>query len=104
VESNASDPTKLFYQLEYTALLTDPHVEFTLEQKKYRFFKYFDKIVTRTGRHIPKGTIYSDTVIFPNEMNNHDFNKHLYRYFSPKSKNSSINLQPIKENLSEELT
>lgn len=84
VEYNFSHPKKIFYQLCFTSKLSDPSVEFTLDNKNYRFFDYFDYIVTRTGRHIAQGTLYSDTIVFPKQFKNHEFNSYLYAYFIPK--------------------
>ena len=59
VEKNKDDVCKLFYMLAYTDLL-DPSkpVYFKFNQKQYSFFEHFDRIVTRTGRHIPMGNIF----------------------------------------------
>ncbi|MGE3319995.1 MAG: hypothetical protein AB7I18_11940 [Candidatus Berkiella sp.] len=84
VEKNTHDACKLFYQLKFTDQLTDKKTQFTYQEKHYRFFEYFDEIVTRTGRHIPLGTIFSDTIVFPDHMNNHEFNQALYHYLLPE--------------------
>lgn len=84
VEKNAHDDCKLFYQLKFTDPLADKKASFIYNEKAYRFFDYFDDIVTRTGRHIPIGTIFSDTVVFPEHLNNHEFNQYLYHYLLPK--------------------
>lgn len=85
VELNPCDPCKLFYQLNYTdPLLKSDHPEFEMNDKLYRFYDYFDEIVTRTGRHSPIGTIYSDTIDFPDQIFNHDFNRYLFHYLLPE--------------------
>lgn len=84
VEKNAHDSCKLFYQLKFTDKLTDKKVTFVYEGKHYSFFEHFDEIVTRTGRHIPIGTIFSDTVVFADHMNNYEFNQYLYHYLLPE--------------------
>lgn len=87
VEKNSSDPCKLFYMLKFTDLLdpkTDQNIEFLCNQKRYRFFDYFDKIVTRTGRHIPMGTILSNVIHFPDHIQNHEFNRYVFNYLSPE--------------------
>lgn len=84
VELNAHDPCKLFYQLNYTDPLSKSGCpQFEMNQKLYAFFDYFDEIVTRTGRHMPIGTIYSDTIDFPDQIFNHDFNRYLFHYVLP---------------------
>jgi hypothetical protein len=97
VESNKEDPRKLFYQLKFTDEL-DPNtpVLFDFNQKQYKFFDYFDRIVTRTGRHIPIGTVYSDTLFFPDQIYNHDFNRYLYHYLLPET-------FKLREDIEEEL-
>lgn len=84
VEKNTHDPCKLFYQLKFTDKLTDKQCTFIYQDKAYRFFDYFDEIVTRTGRHIPIGTIFSDTIKFSDHMQNHEFNHYLYHYLLPR--------------------
>lgn len=83
MEKNTHDPCKLFYQLKFTDKLIDKQCTFIYQDKAYRFFDYFDEIVTRTGRHIPIGTIFSDTIKFSNHMQNHEFNHYLYHYLLP---------------------
>ncbi len=83
VEKNTENHSKLFYQLTFTDQLTDKKVTFVYEGKHYLFFEHFDEIVTRTGRHIPIGTIFSDTLVFADHMNNHEFNQYLYHYLLP---------------------
>jgi len=84
VEKNANDPCKLFYMLKFTDDLP-AKVTFSFNNKHYNFFSHFDRIVTRTGRHIPIGTVLSDTVLFPNHMQNHDFNRYVYHHFLPQA-------------------
>lgn len=85
IEKDNVDPTKLFYQLSFTGALSDPKICFYNEEKTYSFFKYFDRIVTRTGRHIPIGTVISEQIHFPNHMFNHEFNKYIHNFLSPES-------------------
>ncbi|MBS0289946.1 MAG: hypothetical protein JSS07_07950 [Proteobacteria bacterium] len=82
VEKNAHDEHKLFYMLKFTDKLAS-NATFTVNHKEFTFFEHFDAIVTRTGRHIQMGTILSDTVRFPDQINNHDFNRYLFNYFKP---------------------
>lgn len=84
VEKNPSDPCKLFYMLIFTdALEPSDHPTFIFSQKSFSFFEYFDRIVTRTGRHLPIGQILSNTIPFPNHIKNHEFNRYLYHYLLP---------------------
>lgn len=84
VEKNLHDETKLFYQLSFTDALENKKTKFEHPNGSYPFFKYFDKIVTRTGRHIPMGTIFSKDIQFPNHIYNHEFNKYLHHYLLPE--------------------
>jgi hypothetical protein len=83
-ELNAHDKTKLFYMLQFTENTITNTTTFTLNAKQYLFLKYFAKIVTRTGRHTPIGTVLSDTLVFPDQIFNHDFNQYLFHYLSPR--------------------
>lgn len=83
IEKNPHDETKLFYMLKFTDKLEDKNVSFHFEGKAYPFFEYFDRIVTRTGRHTPIGTIYSNKIKFSDNIYNHEFNNYLYEYFAP---------------------
>ncbi|MFI4938622.1 MAG: hypothetical protein ACHQJ6_08995 [Candidatus Berkiellales bacterium] len=84
VEINPSDPCKLFYQLSFTDQMENKkEVVFEFRGKAYRFFNFFDEVITRTGRHIPMGTILSDTIYFPHQLYNHEFNHYLYYYLLP---------------------
>ncbi len=84
VEKNANDDCKLFCMLKFTDALTDKSVIFSFNDKQYPFFDYFDSIVTRTGRHIPVGTVYSNTIPFPDQIFNHEFNRALFHYLAPE--------------------
>jgi len=83
VEYNAEDELKLFYQLNFTDPLESP-TRFNCNQNNFRFFDYFDRIVTRTGRHIPMGTVFSHDITFVDHMFNHEFNKYIFHYLDPK--------------------
>lgn len=84
VEKNIYNPCKLFYHLAFTDEL-EPHsnINFEFNGRKFEFFKYFDRIVTRTGRHIPIGTVYSNVIEFKDHIYNHDFNRYIFHYLMP---------------------
>lgn len=92
VEQDVQNPCKFFYRLAFTDQIEQSCL-FYVNEKPYGFFQYFDKIVTRTGRHIPVGQIYSDTLVFPNDIKNHEFNQYLYHYFFPKKIKSHEKLE-----------
>lgn len=85
VEYNQHDHCKLFYMLKFTDEINNTNVNFMFNQKSYRFLEHFDSIVTRTGRHIPFGTIFSNTIHFPDQIYNHDFNRYLFNYLKPEA-------------------
>ncbi len=85
VEFNQLDNCKLFYMLKFTDELKATDTTFSFNQKNYKFFEHFDSIVTRTGRHIPFGTVFSDAIHFPDQIYNHDFNRYVYHYFKPEA-------------------
>ena len=84
VELNQHDDCKLFYMLKFTDELKNVKLTFEFKQGSYLFLEHFDSIVRRTGRHIPVGTIFSDTIAFADQMLNHDFNLYLFNYFKPE--------------------
>lgn len=81
VEKNEFDTQKLFYQLSFTDEI-DNTATFTYNDKSYDFYTHFDKVVKRTGRHLPMGTIYSDSIHFPDHIFNHQFNQYLFNYIN----------------------
>lgn len=99
IEKNAQDETKLFYQLNFTDDLSDKQVTFKHQQQEYPFFKYFDKIVTRTGRHIPIGTVFSDKIKFPDHMFNHEFNKYVHHFLLPEKFSLNAKLTQTENSL-----
>lgn len=83
VEKNQHDKTKLFYQLSYTDKILNNAAEVKTPSGSFAFFQYFDAIVTRTGRHIPIGTVISDTIDFPDHCFNHEFHRFVHHYLDP---------------------
>lgn len=83
VEKHTQDKTKLFYQLKFTDAL-DQDTQIECQGKSYSFFELFDEIVTRTGRHIPRGTVFSNHIPFRDHIFNHEFNRYIYHYFFPE--------------------
>ena len=100
-EKDSFDETKLFYQLSFTDALKDPNVCFNIEDKTYPFFNYFDRIVTRTGRHIPIGTVFSDKINFPDHIFNHEFNKYVHHFLLPDIFPLKIQAKESKNRLAE---
>jgi hypothetical protein len=100
VEKNEFDDTKLFYHLIFTNELED-NVAFEFNHKKYRFFTHFDKVVKRTGRHLPLGTVFCNEIPFSDHMFNHDFNRYVYKYLGEDKfpmLNSNFNNENLEPN------
>ena len=87
VEKNTENPCKLFYQLSFTDALEHKETPVTSRLENiqgFKFYQYFDRIVTRTGRHIPVGTVFSNDIPFVDHMFNHEFNKYIHHYLAPE--------------------
>ena len=83
IESYQEDPLKLFYRLEFTDPISNKE-QVTINSKKLDFLKYYQAIVERTGKHIPTGTIYSNTPLFPEKIKNHEINDFILKLFNFK--------------------
>jgi hypothetical protein len=80
VERSSTFDKRLFYRIDITSDIEgNPKVK--IAEKEFSFFELFEKVVRRTGTHIPTGTIYSEDIEFDNGMPNHEFNNYIYRYF-----------------------
>ncbi|MEW6055157.1 MAG: hypothetical protein AB1540_00965 [Bdellovibrionota bacterium] len=80
VEAYADDPKKLFYRIQFTDEL--PH-DAVLEVggKRERFFDLFEAIVRRTGKHIPVGTLFTNSLEVPDSMENHELYEHVLGFY-----------------------
>jgi hypothetical protein len=71
VETYQDEPKKAFYKVIFTdELFQDP--EFKIAGKSINFFEFFKPVVTRTGRHIPYGTLFTNAKSFPKKLANHE--------------------------------
>ena len=74
VEIDKEINTKLFFQLDFFKYLNDD-AKFKIEDKEYKFFKYFSTLARRTGAHSPYGKIYYRNFIKLNDsIFNHEIN------------------------------
>lgn len=80
VESYTDAPLKLFYRLVFTDEVADDTV-FIVEKKSYRLLDLFTKIVRRTGKHIPHGTLFCSEKLFPSTLKNHEIYPHILQFF-----------------------
>ena len=81
VERSKNSGNRLFYRVNITSLVKG-NPEVSIGENKFRFYALFDKVVQRTGTHIPTGTIYSEDVEFDDAIPNHEFNHFIYRYLN----------------------
>jgi hypothetical protein len=85
VESCEQNPLALFFQLKFTdSIDSETPVIFEYHQQQYNFLDFFEPVGPRTSRNIPIGIIYSDTLTFPDQIDNHRFNRYLYHYLLPE--------------------
>jgi len=70
LESCSQDPKKLFYRIEYADKVSQ-ETPFQTKEKTLKFFDYFEEIVTRTGKHIPNGTLFSSVPLANDQIYNH---------------------------------
>lgn len=70
VDYDPAAPCKLFYQLDCWDELPADTV-FELGGRSFRFFDHFEKVVARTGEHLPGGDVYARGVTVPDRIPNH---------------------------------
>ncbi|MFO1257585.1 MAG: hypothetical protein U1E78_04120 [Gammaproteobacteria bacterium] len=82
IERSSSDK-QLFVRLNVMDDISNStFFEFGGEQ--YSFDKYFEKGELITGRRVPMGTVYSNQIVFPDHIFNHNFNRYLLNYLNPE--------------------
>jgi hypothetical protein len=84
VERRHEGNLSLFYRLDYTDELGDEAI-MKCEDRHFRFFDLFDRVVVRTGKHIPRGHIFSDKIDFDGIQYNHEFNRYLLEYIGERA-------------------
>lgn len=80
---HATDPCVFYYELKFSELV-DENIIFECNGMHLPLLAYFEKTAIRTGRHVPIGTVLSNTIVFPDHIDNHDFNTYLYHYLLPE--------------------
>lgn len=70
VEADARDACTLFYRLDFTDQLS-AQARARVNGRDFRFRDQFVEIVTRTGKHVPVGSVFARGVDLPAEMPNH---------------------------------
>lgn len=84
VEYDAANPLKVFYQLDYWAEVA-PDAVIDFAGRSLRFYDYFDKLVDRTGEHIPRGDVYSSGPELPDNIPNHEIYDHIVSFYENQS-------------------
>ena len=74
------NPNKLFYQLDYWKNI-QKNTLLHINNKKIPFYELFERVVRRTGTHIPKGDIFSTVPIFPESINNYEVFDYLLKHY-----------------------
>lgn len=69
-EQYKTDPLRLFYRVDFFDDIPGS-TEFQLGGKSVRFDSIFQRIVKRTGRHVPRGTVFSSFDV-PETIHNHE--------------------------------
>jgi hypothetical protein len=84
VESYQDEPLKLFYRLQFTDKISE-NACIHVQHKILPFYNFYQSIVERTGKHIPSGTCYCSSDIFPELMYNHELNRKILNLFNIKN-------------------
>lgn len=74
VDSNGRDPLRLFYRLDYFEDL-GPEAVLQFEGRTFAFYDHFERIVVRTGKHSPHGSVFSQGLKLPPRLLNHELCK-----------------------------
>jgi hypothetical protein len=84
VERNALDLTKLFYRIDFTDPVTRS-TTIAINGKRFAFLSLFEKIVQRTGRHIPSGVALARGIKLPQKIENHQLCDIIISIYEPPS-------------------
>lgn len=82
VETYPDDTKKVFYKVIFTDELFQ-EAELKINGKTLKFLDFFKPVVTRTGRHIPHGTIFTNAKPFPKKLANHELFHEIIKLFTP---------------------
>lgn len=89
VEEFSTDPLKLFYRFQFTAPVAN-NARCAVGGVEFEFGTFFKKLVTRTGRHVPRCDIYSNDVNMPPRMNNHELAQYILDHFAVGGFDSAV--------------
>jgi hypothetical protein len=80
-EDDPSNKKRLFMKINFSEWL-EKDTTFNYENCSFKFYDYFDYIVTSTGKHSQVGHVYSKNIKFPKKFNNYHIHNHLLEYFN----------------------
>lgn len=84
VDYSESTPEKVFYQLDYW---DEAPVDATIRigDQSLVFREYFEKLVERTGEHVPRGDVYSTASPLPDNIPNHQVYDYIMDFYAQAS-------------------
>ena len=80
IDNSMKSNLKIFYQFNYFKPI-DKNQTFTINNKQYPFYKYFELIANRTGSHVPICNIYSKNIELYKIKYNYDIFEKIINYF-----------------------
>jgi hypothetical protein len=84
IESVEGESFRAFYQLLFWGK-ADATTVFTLNDREYTFYDYFEKVVTRTGEHIKTGYLYGCEKLIGKKIINTEIFNVVTQFFKLKS-------------------
>jgi exonuclease III len=84
IESGERESFRAFYQLLFWGK-ADATTVFTLNDREYTFYDYFEKVVTRTGEHIKTGYLYGCEKLIGKKIINTEIFNVVTQFFKLKS-------------------
>lgn len=80
VEKYPLEPKKLFYRINFSKNL--PHDASFSGEETHRFYDFFNRIVQRTGKHIPNGCLLAKNIELKPRISNHEVYDAVLNHFS----------------------
>lgn len=81
VDYSEATPEKVFYQLDYWDQVA-PGAMIDLGDHSIGFYDFFEKLVDRTGEHIPRGDVYTTTAPPPDNIPNHQIYDYIVDFYA----------------------
>lgn len=84
VDYSETTPAKVFYQLDFwDEVPVDGVID--LGGRTLGFYDFFEKLVERTGEHIPRGDVYSTGAALPDNIPNHKIYDYIIDFYAQAS-------------------